>query len=194
MAYRTDPEHRVRYILGAIMDLKTFDEAIRRIWNFPKPGINFYDITSVLGNAEAFRFTIDRITQWSGELQVDVVVGVEARGFIFAAPVAEKRGIPLILARKKGKLPGEVWCQDYDLEYGVDAICIQKSDIPEGSRVLLVDDLIATGGTFKATAAIVEKKMHSTVAGFTAVIGLPALGYEKVLTTAPIYTIINFTQ
>lgn len=176
------------------MNLEVFDKVIRRIQDFPKPGVLFYDITSVFIHEKAFRFAVDMFCAWAKELDANSIVAVEARGFIFGAPVAEKLGLPLVLARKKGKLPGKIWCQDYSLEYGTDTICIQKSDLSPGSRVLLVDDLIATGGTFKATAKIIEKAQGARIVGFTAVIGLPFLGYEKLLSSAPIRTIINYNS
>ena len=174
------------------MDVDAFDKAIRRVRDFPRPGINFYDITSILTNTDAFKFALDRMNSWIDEFRADTLLAVEARGFLFAAPLAEQRRLPLVLARKKGKLPGATWCQDYSLEYGVDAVCIQKDDIRPGSRVLLIDDLIATGGTFKAAATIIENEAGSAVAGFVAVIGLPFLGYEKRLVTGPIRTVVNY--
>ena len=174
------------------MNLEAFDRAIRRVQNFPRPGVSFYDITSILINPEAFSFALRCMSSWVDEFNADTILAVEARGFLFAAPLAEKKALPLVLARKKGKLPSETWCQDYSLEYGMDTICVHKNDIRPGSRVLLLDDLIATGGTFKAAAKIIEQRAASTVVGFAALIGLPFLGYEKLLSDAPIRTIINY--
>ncbi|AHC14821.1 Adenine phosphoribosyltransferase [Salinispira pacifica] len=174
------------------MNLKEFDESIRRVKDFPKPGINFYDITSILTNSEAFGYCLEQMNLWIDELEVDTLLAVEARGFLFAAPLAQMRKIPLVLARKKGKLPGKTWCEEYSLEYGTDVVCIQQEDIAPGSRVLLIDDLIATGGTLKATAALVKNQARSSLAGYAAVIGLPFLGYEKHLDDAPIRTLINY--
>ncbi len=174
------------------MNINEFDQAIRRVPNFPKPGINFYDITSILSNPRAFSYSLEEMDRWIDELKVDCLMAVEARGFIFAAPLAQKRGLPLVLARKKGKLPGETWCQEYSLEYGTDTVCVHKADLSAGSRVLLVDDLIATGGTLKAAAQIITEQASAEVAGFAAVIGLPFLGYEEILSSAPIKTIINY--
>jgi adenine phosphoribosyltransferase len=168
-----------------MMNHQDFDKAIRRIPDFPKPGINFYDITSILADPEAFSYSISMMDAWIDELNVDTLLAVEARGFIFASPLADKRGLPLVLARKKGKLPGATWCQEYSLEYGVDTVCIHKADVKPGSRVLLVDDLIATGGTLKAAAELISGPAGAEVAGFAAVIGLPFLGYEKILDSPP---------
>jgi adenine phosphoribosyltransferase len=174
------------------MNHDDFDKAIRRVPDFPKPGINFYDITSILSDPEAFAYALSEMDRWIDELSVDTLMAVEARGFLFAAPLAEKRGLPLVLARKKGKLPGATWCREYSLEYGSDTVCVHQADVKPGSRVLLVDDLIATGGTLKAAAEIVTGEANAELAGFAAVIGLPFLGYEKILDAAPIRTIINY--
>jgi adenine phosphoribosyltransferase len=184
---RSDLKHK-----GEGMTIQEFDNAIRRVKDFPKPGVNFYDITSILTNAEAFDFCLQTMESWIDELNVDTLVAVEARGFLFAAPLAQKRGLPLVLARKKGKLPGETWCREYSLEYGTDTICAHKNDIKPGSRVLLIDDLIATGGTLKASAEIVVKDAGAHVAGFAAVIGLPFLGYGDKLTEGPVKTLIDY--
>jgi adenine phosphoribosyltransferase len=123
------------------------DDAIRKVPDFPKEGILFYDITSILTTPEAFRFCIDRMVELYKDENIDAVAAAEARGFLFAAPFCERLGIPLVLIRKKGKLPGKTLTKTYALEYGEDSIQIQEDDIPKGVRVLLVDDLIATGGT-----------------------------------------------
>lgn len=175
------------------MPIEEFDKAIRRVKDFPKPGISFYDITSILTDPAAFEYSLNVMERWINELNVDTLMAVEARGFIFAAPLARKRSLPLVLARKKGKLPGETWCQEYSLEYGTDTVCVHKADIAKGSRILLVDDLIATGGTLKAVSRIVTEKADANLAGYAAVIGLPFLGYEKLLSDAPIRTIINYS-
>jgi adenine phosphoribosyltransferase len=122
---------------------------------------------------------------------VTAVAGVEARGFVFAAPIAEKMGMPLILIRKKGKLPGKTFSCKYALEYGMAEVEVHAADVKQGQRVMLLDDLIATGGTLKAARTILEEA-GATVAGFMGVVGLPFLEYDKALLPTPVTTLINF--
>lgn len=167
------------------------DQAIRKVKDFPKKGILFYDITSILTNPEAFRFCIDRMEELYGDMKIDAVAAAEARGFLFAAPFCERLGIPLILIRKKGKLPGTVITKTYKLEYGEDSIQIHKNDIPQGGKVLLVDDLIATGGTLKAADELLREG-GANVCGVFGVVGLPFLNFDKVLSGLEIHTLINY--
>ena len=173
------------------MDTSDLDKAIRKIPDFPKPGILFYDITSILMNPGAFRYCIERISRFGRELKAEAVAGVEARGFVFAAPVAEKLGLPLILVRKQGKLPGEVFRRSFALDYGEDCIEIHKADLEVPRSVLLVDDLVATGGTLRAAADIFAET-GSRVAGIAAVVGLPFLDYARVLSGIPMRTLIDY--
>ncbi|HAK45691.1 MAG TPA: adenine phosphoribosyltransferase [Spirochaeta sp.] len=167
------------------------DNAIRKVKDFPKEGILFYDITSILTNPKAFSYCIDRMEDLYKDSRIDAVAAAEARGFLFAAPFCERLGIPLILIRKKGKLPGKVLTKTYALEYGEDSIQIHKDDIPQGGRVLLVDDLIATGGTLRAAAELLEEG-GADVLGAFGVVGLPFLNYDKVLSGMKIDTLINY--
>lgn len=173
------------------MDVSIIDRAIRRVPNFPKQGILFYDITGILVNPDAFRFCLDAMVDIYKDTKVDAVAGVESRGFLFAAPLADRLGIPLILIRKKGKLPGETWSCEYELEYGVAEVEIHKSDIQKGQNILVIDDLIATGGTFKAVRTILEQAGASVVE-FFGVVGLPFLNYENTLKPTPVRTLINY--
>lgn len=173
------------------MKLEDLDKSIRRVPDFPKPGILFYDITSILVNPDAFRFCINQMLEIYKNSNFDAVAAVESRGFLFAAPFAEKLGIPLILIRKKGKLPGETYQASYALEYGTATIEVHKSDVKKGQKILVVDDLIATGGTLSASKNVLEQG-GATVTDFFGVIGLPALNYEKALSPCKITTLINY--
>jgi adenine phosphoribosyltransferase len=173
------------------MSVEMLDKNIRRIPDFPKPGILFYDITSVLVNPEAFKYVIDQMVELYKNKKIDAVAGVESRGFIFAAPFAEKLGIPLILIRKKGKLPGDTYECSYSLEYGTATVEVHKEDIKKGQNILVVDDLIATGGTLAAAKNLIEQG-GAEVTDFFGVIGLPFLNYQKVLGNCNVTTLINY--
>ena len=131
--------------------------AIRNIPDFPKPGIQFKDITPLLADAKLFSGSIDLLTNNFKPGQVDAVVGIDARGFIFAAAAAVKLRAGFVPVRKKGKLPYKTHEQDYDLEYGTNTVAIHTDAVKPGSRVLLIDDLLATGGTAAAAAALLKK-------------------------------------
>lgn len=173
------------------MKLEDLDKSIRRVPDFPKPGILFYDITSILVNPDAFQFCINQMLEIYKNSNFDAVAAVESRGFIFAAPFAEKLGIPLILIRKKGKLPGETYQASYALEYGTATIEVHKADVKKGQKILVVDDLIATGGTLSASKNVLEQG-GAVVTDFFGVIGLPSLNYEKTLAPCKITTLINY--
>ena len=143
------------------MDLK---EKIRVIEGFPKEGISFKDITTLVADGEAFKESIDRIVEHLKNKNVDVILGPEARGFIFGVPVAYALGVGFVPVRKKGKLPAETVSVDYSLEYGVDVLEIHKDAIKKGQKVAIVDDLLATGGTVDAVAKLVEKVGAEVVA------------------------------
>jgi adenine phosphoribosyltransferase len=167
------------------------DSAIRKIPDFPKEGILFYDLSSILTNPAAFTFCIDRMKELYIDGGYDAVAAIEARGFLFAAPFALAAGLPLILVRKKGKLPGETIGKKFALEYGEDEVEIHVHDIPSGGNILIVDDLIATGGTIKAAAELFEEGGAGKVEIFS-VVGLPFLDYEKELRGFTITTLINY--
>ncbi|MBT9832751.1 adenine phosphoribosyltransferase [Clostridium baratii] len=136
------------------MNLK---DKIRVIDNFPKEGISFKDITTLIGDGEGLRASVDEIVNHLKDKKVDLVVGPEARGFIFGVPVAYALGVGFVPVRKPGKLPGETLSMAYDLEYGTDNLEIHKDAIKKGQRVAIVDDLLATGGTIEAVAKLVER-------------------------------------
>ena len=159
-----------------MVDLK---KHIRDIPGFPKEGIIFKDITTLLKNGPAFAEAVNRIADEYRDKKIDVILSVEARGFIFGAAVAYKMGIGLAPVRKKGKLPHKTHSVTYQLEYGQDSLEIHKDAFARGTRVLIVDDLLATGGTVSAVAGLVEK-MDGVVAGIAFVIELvPLKGREK---------------
>ncbi|MEE3420618.1 MAG: adenine phosphoribosyltransferase [Lachnospiraceae bacterium] len=136
---------------------KTLEEYVRTIPDFPKKGIMFRDVTTVIGDADGFQLAIDEMTKLIGDTQCDVIAGVESRGFIFGAPIAYNLGKPFVLVRKAGKLPCETVKQSYDLEYGQATIEMHKDSIKPGQKVVLIDDLIATGGSIEAAARLVEE-------------------------------------
>ena len=137
---------------------------IREVPNFPKKGVNFYDITTLLKNADSLKKTLDLMTEKYKGKKIDTVIGMESRGFIFASPLAYQLGAGFVPARKPNKLPSVKESVSYDLEYGQDALEIHQDAIGPGSKVLIVDDLLATGGTAKATADLIEKLKGKIVA------------------------------
>lgn len=173
------------------MNLEMLDKVIRRVPDFPKPGVLFYDITGILVNPEAFKYCLDKMVELYKDAKIDAVAGIESRGFIFAAPLAEKLGIPLILIRKKGKLPGDTYQCSYALEYGTATIEVHKADVKKGQKVLVIDDLIATGGTLAASRSLLEQG-GAEVAEFFGIIGLPFLNFDQVLNPTKVTTLINY--
>ncbi len=167
------------------------DQAIRKVPDFPKPGVLFYDITGILVNPKAFSYCIDRMEELYAGEKVDAVAAIESRGFIFAAPYAVRRGLPLILLRKKGKLPGETYRIGFTLEYGEDVLEMHRSDVRPGQRLLLVDDLIATGGTLNAAAQLLALG-GAKIIGIFGVVGLPFLHYQKALAAFTVNTLVQY--
>lgn len=137
--------------------MKKVDDYVRSIPDFPEPGIIFRDITSVLQDADGLQLAIDSMQELLKDLDFDIVVGAESRGFVFGAPLAYNLHKPFVLVRKKGKLPCETVSRSYDLEYGSATIEMHKDSIRPGQKVVIVDDLIATGGTIEAAAKLVEE-------------------------------------
>lgn len=174
-----------------MVDNFDIDRVIRKVPDYPKKGILYFDITSILTNPEAFRFCIHRMVEQYRGSSVEAVAGIESRGFLFAAPLADHLGIPLILVRKAGKLPGEVYHQDYTLEYGTAAVEIHKADVPAGKNILLIDDLIATGGTLQATRTLLEHG-GAKVDKVFGIIGLPFLNYQEKLPGVEVVTLIDY--
>lgn len=144
------------------MDLK---QHIREVPDFPKPGINFYDITTLLKHPEALRVSLDRFGGLFSDLPVEKVVGVESRGFLFGMHLAYQLGAGFIPVRKAGKLPADTHFAEYDLEYGTDKLEMHRDAVAPGDRVLVIDDVVATGGTAQATAQLIESS-GGAIAGF----------------------------
>ena len=153
-------------------------DAIRTIPDYPKPGIQFRDVTTLLTDAQAFRATVDYLVRpWAGK-KIDKVAGIEARGFILGGAVAHQLSIGFTPVRKRGKLPHQTLIEEYELEYGSDAIEIHIDSVEEGERILLIDDLIATGGTAEAAVKLL-RRAGAIVVGAAFVVDLPDLGGAK---------------
>jgi adenine phosphoribosyltransferase len=167
------------------------ERAIRTIPDFPKPGIQFKDITPVLADARLFAGTIDLMTQEFKPGTVDAVVGIDARGFIFAAAAAMKLGAGFVPIRKKGKLPYQTHEQAYELEYGTATVAVHTDALKPGSRVLLIDDLLATGGTAAAAAALV-KTLGATILEISFLIELSFLPGREKLKGYPVKSLVVY--
>jgi adenine phosphoribosyltransferase len=167
------------------------DDYIRKVPDFPKKGILFYDITSILAQPVAFLYCVDAMAEIYRDKGIDAVAAIEARGFLFAAPFAIRMGIPIIPIRKKGKLPGITLSKKYDLEYAQAEIEVHRADVPAGKRILLTDDLIATGGTLNAARALLIAG-GAEVPDIFGVVGLPFLNFQNVLDPTPVTTLINY--
>lgn len=170
------------------MDLKKF---VTTVDDYPKPGVSFKDITTIMDNGEAYKYATDQIVEYAKGLDVDIIVGPEARGFIIGCPVAYALQIGFAPVRKPGKLPRETISVFYDLEYGQDELTIHKDAIKPGQRVLVVDDLLATGGTVGATVELIEK-LGGVVAGCAFLIELTYLNGRKKLTNENIKALITY--
>ena len=172
----------------------TIKSRIRTIPDHPKKGIMFRDITTLLKDPVGFRLVIDNLTQRyiKGDILFDIIVGIEARGFIIGGALSYTLGKGFIPIRKVGKLPAEVVSHEYDLEYGTDTIEIHKDSIAEGTRVLIIDDLLATGGTALAAATLVEK-LGGKVIELAFIVNLPDVGGEEVLKKKG-YSVYSLTE
>ncbi|MDH3745037.1 MAG: adenine phosphoribosyltransferase [Acidobacteriota bacterium] len=169
-------------------DLKKY---IREVPDFPKPGILFYDISTLLQNDHALRMTVDRFVWLFAQLHVDKVIGIESRGFMFAPIVAYNLNAGFVPVRKPGKLPYETVGQSYDLEYGSDRIEMHNDGVAKGERVLIIDDLLATGGTARATGDLV-KSVGGEVAGMGFIVELGFLNGREVLDGFEVQSLIHY--
>lgn len=170
------------------MDIKSY---ITDVKDYPKPGIDFKDITSLMANGKAYKHVVDQITTIAKGADVDLIVGPEARGFITGCPVATNLEIGFIPVRKPGKLPREVVTQEYDLEYGSNTLCMHKDDIKPGQKVLIIDDLLATGGTMGATIKLIES-LGGIVVGLAFIIELEELKGREIIGDYPIYSLVKY--
>ncbi|WP_432204491.1 adenine phosphoribosyltransferase [Cetobacterium somerae] len=170
------------------MDLKKY---VALVEDYPKPGIKFRDITPLMGNGEAYKFATDKVVEFAKEHNIDLVVGPEARGFIFGCPVSYALGVGFAPVRKPGKLPREVIQYAYDLEYGSNVLCMHKDSVKPGQRVLIVDDLLATGGTIEATVKLIEE-LGGVVAGLAFLIELEDLKGREKLEGYPVLTLMKY--
>ncbi len=172
-----------------MMDIKAH---IRGIPDFPKPGILFYDISTLLADADAWQVTTGRLAKVVAPFRPAILAGIESRGFLVAAPLALKLGCGFVMVRKKGKLPGPTISHEYELEYGTDSIQIQSDAVHPGQRVVILDDLLATGGTLNAAAQLF-RKVGAEVVGAACIIELNFLkGREKL--DIPVETLVSYDE
>lgn len=167
--------------------LQLIKESIATIPNYPKEGVLFRDITTLLNNPAAYQATIDLLVDHYKDKGVTKIVGTEARGFLFGAPVALRLGVGFVPVRKKGKLPREVLSMTYDLEYGTDTLEIHRDSIQPEDNVLVIDDLLATGGTIEATVRMI-KQLGAKIVDAAFIISLPYLGGEERLAAEGIHS------
>ncbi len=172
--------------------MQNIKEKIRNIPDFPKPGIQFKDITPLLANPEAFKETIDAFRQLHEHDRIDIVAGIEARGFVFAAALAYAIGAGTCLIRKPGKLPHSIHRQTYELEYGNDAVEIHTDAFKPGQRILIIDDVLATGGTISAAIKLIRNNFDVEIAGVDFLMELTFLNGRQNLPDLPIRSLIQF--
>lgn len=173
------------------MSKEEIKSKIRTIPNYPKQGIMFRDITTLIKDSDGFRKTCDMLYDHYKEKDIDIIAGIESRGFVFGSVLAYKMGIGLVLVRKPGKLPAKTLKHEYDLEYGKDAVEMHVDAIKKGDRVLIVDDLLATGGTMEATCNLI-RKLGGKVVGCAFIIELPELKGRKKLGNYELFKLIDF--
>ncbi|MFQ5499096.1 MAG: adenine phosphoribosyltransferase [Candidatus Zixiibacteriota bacterium] len=164
---------------------------IRSVPDFPKEGINFYDITTLIQHPKGFKLALDEMERYCVSRRPSVIVGIDARGLIFGAALADRLGIGMAPARKPGKLPYDTISEQYELEYGTDSLELHTDAVTKGDRVVIVDDLIATGGTLKAVCLMVER-LGGEVAGISAVIGLSFLPWGHKLAGYDVSCLISY--
>ena len=173
------------------VDIDVLRSLIRDIPDFPTPGVVFKDITPLLADADAFSMTVDALADGYAGAAVDKVLGIEARGFIAAAPVARRLGVGFVPVRKAGKLPWQVEKEEYVLEYGTDLLEIHRDAVAPGERALVVDDVMATGGTAAATIRLIEK-LGATVVGLAFIIELAFLNGRQQLGSHKVVSLVRY--
>lgn len=171
--------------------MSDFSKFIREIPNFPKPGVSYKDITPLLGNGLVFNAAIDVFANRFKSEVIDVIVGIDARGFILAAALAHRLGIGFVPIRKSGKLPYDCYEINYDLEYGTDTLAIHQDAFPRGSRVLICDDVLATGGTLAASVELVKKLGGNTI-GIALLLELTEFEGRKKIADRPVFSLVEF--
>ena len=175
------------------MRMNELDKYIRTIYDFPKPGIGFKDITTLIKNPAGFKKSLDMMVDKISGLKVDLILGIESRGFIFGGALADRIGVGFDLIRKPGKLPGEVVSESYELEYGSDSIEIHKDSIEKDMNVLLIDDLLATGGTMSAAVNLVNK-FECNISAILFLIELTFLGGREKLGKENVISLIQYSE
>ncbi len=164
---------------------------IRNVTDFPKPGIQFKDITTLLLQPAAFRHIVDGWQERYRDMNLDAIVGVDARGFIFGGALAYAMGLPFVPVRKKGKLPAECISEEFELEYGTDIVEMHTDALAEGSRVIVIDDLLATGGTVAAVVRLAQR-LGAEVVEAAFVVELPLLKGREKLAGVPVHSLVEF--
>jgi adenine phosphoribosyltransferase len=167
-------------------------KSIRTIPDFPKPGILFYDVTTLFRSADTFRVAVDRFVERYRDEPIDALAAIEARGFVLAAALAHRLGLGLVLVRKQGRLPAAIENESYELEYGQAVVEVHRDAVRAGQRILIVDDLLATGGTAAAAARLV-RKLGGSVAGFAFLVELTFLGGRQRL-DGDVFTLLRYDR
>ncbi|MEW5994083.1 MAG: adenine phosphoribosyltransferase [Candidatus Zixiibacteriota bacterium] len=171
--------------------MDTIKEYIRSVPDFPKPGVTFYDITTLLQNPAGFRLAVDEMEKFVRSKQPQKIIGIESRGFVFASVLADRLNVGLALVRKPGKLPYKTIIEQYDLEYGSDSVVMHIDAVERGERTVVVDDLIATGGTLQAVCRLVER-LGGEVMGISAVVDLAFLPWRERLAGYDVNCLISY--
>ncbi len=175
------------------MQIQQLKQSIRQIPDFPRPGINFYDVSTLFSAGPAFRSVVGKLVERYRGDGLDALAGIEARGFVLASAMAYELGLGMLLLRKSGKLPGETDGEDYSLEYGTSRIEVHRDTVHEGQRVLIVDDLLATGGTAAAAGRLLER-LGARVAGYAFMVELGFLEGRKPLAGADVFSLIRYDE
>jgi len=173
------------------MDIEKLKSKFRTVSDFPKPGINFIDITTVVGDGEAFKQIMDHLEERYKDQKLDGIIGIESRGFIFAGALADRLGIGFIPAGKPGKLPADTISESYALEYGEATLELHKDAITKGQKILIIDDLMATGGTLEATCKLVDR-LEGVVAEVWVLVELSFLKGKDKISQYPYFSLVQY--